>query len=134
MYLLYSTECVDGMYGDDCMSRCGQCKDGLTCDKSNGECREGCQGNFMKPLCQGCTECPATSVYSNQVVPVVATLGTLLVIAVIALLTSIIYIRRLKIQLDASQKKPEDNYLSLDERTKDPVVENTYEYIDNTTE
>ncbi|XP_046551936.1 uncharacterized protein LOC124261639 [Haliotis rubra] len=126
----FCKECVDGMYGDDCMSRCGQCKDALTCDKSSGECPKGCQGNFMKPLCQGC---PATSGYSNQVVPVVATLGTLLVLSLITLLTAIIYIRRLKMQLDVSQKKPEDNYLSLDERTKDPVVENTYEHIDDAT-
>ncbi|XP_046551925.1 multiple epidermal growth factor-like domains protein 11 isoform X2 [Haliotis rubra] len=125
----FCKDCVDGMYGDDCTSRCGQCKDGLNCDKSSGECPEGCQGNFIKPLCQGC---PATSGYSNQVVPVAATLGTLLVLSLIALLTSIVYNRRLKIQLDASQKKPGDNYLSLDENTKDPVVESTYEQIDNT--
>ncbi|XP_046566125.1 uncharacterized protein LOC124274792 [Haliotis rubra] len=116
------------MYGDDCMSRCGQCKDGLACDRSSGECPGGCQGNFMKPLCQGCA-----AGCSNQVVQVAATLGTLLVLSLVALLTAIIYIRRLKIQLDASQKKPEDNYISLDEKTRDPVVESTYEHIDNTT-
>ncbi|XP_071083835.1 uncharacterized protein [Haliotis cracherodii] len=111
-------ECVDGMYGDDCMSRCGQCKDSLTCDKSSGECPEGL--------------CPATPGCLSREAPVVATLGTLLVLAVIALLTSIFYIRRLKCQPDALQKKPEDNYISLDEKTKDPVMENTYEHIDST--
>ncbi|XP_071083833.1 multiple epidermal growth factor-like domains protein 10 [Haliotis cracherodii] len=123
-------ECVDGMYGDDCMSRCGQCKDALICDKSSGECPEGCQGHFVKPLCQ---VCPATPGCLSREAPVVATLGTLLVLAVIALLASIFYIRRLKCQLDALQKKPEDNYISLDEKTKDPVMENTYEHIDSTT-
>ncbi|XP_046583126.1 multiple epidermal growth factor-like domains protein 10 [Haliotis rubra] len=124
----FCKECVDGMYGDDCMSRCGQCKDDLTCNKSSGECPEGCQGNLVKPLCQ---DCPAASGRSNWEVPVAATLGSLVVLAVIALLTSIIYITRMKKQLAALQKKPENDYMSLDETTRDPVVESIYENTDN---
>ncbi len=37
------------------MSRCGQCKDGLACDKISGKCPGGCQVNFFEPLCQGKT-------------------------------------------------------------------------------
>ncbi|XP_046556654.1 uncharacterized protein LOC124265854 [Haliotis rubra] len=116
--------CVDGMYGVDCM-----CKDPLTCDdESSGECPEGCQSNFMKPQCP---ECPAAPGRSNWELPVTATLGANLVFALIALLTAIIYNRRLKKQLTAVQKKPENDYVSLDEMIRDPVVEIIYENTRN---
>ncbi|XP_046566122.1 protein draper-like [Haliotis rubra] len=122
--------CDDGRYGSGCTSGCGHCKSGTVCDRTNGICGSGCDGGYSGARCE---QCPATSGHSNQVVPVAATLGTLLILALIALLTAIIYIRRLKNQLGVLQKKPEDNYISLDERTKDPVVENTYEQINNST-
>ncbi|XP_046551941.1 multiple epidermal growth factor-like domains protein 10 [Haliotis rubra] len=128
--ILVISVCEDGRHGSGCTSACGHCKSGTICDKSNGTCGSGCNGGYSGARCE---QCPATSGYSNQVVPVAATLGTLLVLALIALLTSIIYIRRLKNQLGVLQKKQEDNYISLDERTNDPVVENTYEQINNST-
>lgn len=49
----YFPECVKGMYGGDCTSRCGQCANSQACDKSSGECAGGCQANYMEPLCKG---------------------------------------------------------------------------------
>ncbi|XP_046574038.1 scavenger receptor class F member 1-like [Haliotis rubra] len=154
--------CVDGMYGVDCMCKdpltfddesSGECPQGCQSDfmkpqcpecpecpaapgrpptfdnESSGECPEGCQSNFMKPQCP---ECPAAPGRSNWELPVTATLGANLVFALIALLTAIIYNRRLKKQLVALQKKSENDYMSLDEATRDPVVEIIYENTDNT--
>lgn len=46
-------ECVSGFYNSNCTAKCGQCLEGVTCDKESGKCATGCKPNFHPPLCQG---------------------------------------------------------------------------------
>ena len=45
--------CEDGFYNKTCSAVCGKCVNNEPCDKETGECRNGCQLHFKRPLCQG---------------------------------------------------------------------------------
>ena len=46
------TDCDDGQYGDDCLLKCGRCVGGVPCNKSTGQCPNGCPPGLLPPLCQ----------------------------------------------------------------------------------
>ncbi|XP_025106229.1 platelet endothelial aggregation receptor 1-like isoform X2 [Pomacea canaliculata] len=46
------TACPNGFYGN-CTMKCGNCKDGVPCDKVIGSCSQ-CNGNYQLPLCTVC--------------------------------------------------------------------------------
>ncbi|XP_033737460.1 receptor-type tyrosine-protein phosphatase epsilon-like [Pecten maximus] len=47
-----SKECEDGEYGDNCRNTCGHCSSGqLTCDHSNGTCKDGCEPGYKIDKC-----------------------------------------------------------------------------------
>lgn len=43
--------CEDGKYGVGCVMSCGQCSDGLPCNKSSGVCETGCQSGWEGRYC-----------------------------------------------------------------------------------
>ena len=49
--ILSSTECDDGKYGTGCVMTCGQCADGLQCNKSTGVCETGCKPGWEGRFC-----------------------------------------------------------------------------------
>lgn len=49
--VFFSAACPNGFYGN-CTMKCGNCKDGVPCDKVIGSCSQ-CNGNYQLPLCTG---------------------------------------------------------------------------------
>lgn len=49
------SDCKQGFYNSttNCFSRCGHCKDNVTCEKESGYCSNGCGPYFKDPYCQG---------------------------------------------------------------------------------
>jgi hypothetical protein len=47
------TECVVGFYGENCTQKCGHCMDVNGCDKTTGECRNGCRPYWAGSKCDG---------------------------------------------------------------------------------
>lgn len=45
-------ECTDGFYSSSCTEVCGQCINGLSCNKDTGHCKT-CSNNFIHPFCKG---------------------------------------------------------------------------------
>lgn len=42
---------MDGYFGVNCFAKCGNCKDGELCNKTDGNCTSGCQPGWLPPLC-----------------------------------------------------------------------------------
>lgn len=53
--------CINGFYGTTCSNPCGNCKDGVPCDKTTGNCPQ-CRGNYQLPLCIGRSICDVVNV------------------------------------------------------------------------
>ena len=47
----YITECEFGLYGTNCKSDCGKCKNGSACDRDHGTCYDGCQTWWTDTKC-----------------------------------------------------------------------------------
>nr|XP_022306529.1 scavenger receptor class F member 2-like [Crassostrea virginica] len=47
---------MDGFYGVDCKTPCGNCLHMEACDKHNGTCHHGCINHFEMPLCSECQD------------------------------------------------------------------------------
>ena len=55
MYLqfFFSKECLEGNYGPNCADMCSNyCGVPQKCDSQTGECKDGCQIGWKKPLCK----------------------------------------------------------------------------------
>ena len=50
--LFLSTDCPDGTYGLNCTDTCGQCRDSVPCNKTDGFCPSGCQLWWTGDRCQ----------------------------------------------------------------------------------
>ena len=51
--IFFFTVCMDGYYGDNCETPCGNCLNMEVCDKQNGTCYHGCMNHFKEPKCDG---------------------------------------------------------------------------------
>lgn len=47
----FFVECRRGVYGELCSMSCGNCKDGVHCNASNGACPGECENGFELPTC-----------------------------------------------------------------------------------
>lgn len=51
-YTVSVTECDDGTYGFDCVNNCsGHCLNNSSCEKHNGQCKNGCNPGYTNLLC-----------------------------------------------------------------------------------
>lgn len=51
-YSVSVTECYDGTYGFDCVNNCsGHCLNNSSCEKHNGQCKNGCNPVYTNLLC-----------------------------------------------------------------------------------
>lgn len=48
---LFSVECTNNTYGQDCRQACGSCIKLEQCDVVNGSCSNGCDAGFMGDKC-----------------------------------------------------------------------------------
>ena len=48
---LFSVECTNNMYGQDCRQSCGNCTKGESCNHVNGSCPNGCDEGVMGETC-----------------------------------------------------------------------------------
>ena len=52
MKLLISSECLGGLYGNNCNGTCNSnCVNPGQCDRVSGECNGGCQPGWRNPKC-----------------------------------------------------------------------------------
>lgn len=50
---LFYIACADGFYGYECVNNCsGNCKNGMYCNKENGQCDLGCIPGFTNIFCE----------------------------------------------------------------------------------
>lgn len=60
-------DCQMGMYGVNCVERCGNCKNNETCDIVNGTCPNGCAAGYNGTVCKDGKLLWATiKIYSTQ--------------------------------------------------------------------
>lgn len=47
-------ECQPGFYGNNCLSVCGKCRNGMPCNSLDGSCpvSSGCEMGWTGPTCQ----------------------------------------------------------------------------------
>lgn len=45
-------DCQMGMYGVNCVEKCGNCKNNETCDIVNGTCPNGCAAGYNGTVCK----------------------------------------------------------------------------------
>lgn len=50
---LLSSVCSEYIYGTDCNTPCGHCKDKDVCDNTTGHCPNGCQNQWTGDRCEG---------------------------------------------------------------------------------
>ena len=51
--IFFFTVCMNGYFGDNCETPCGNCSNMDSCDKQNGTCYHGCMNHFKEPRCDG---------------------------------------------------------------------------------
>lgn len=47
-------DCTGSMFGDGCLSQCGQCAVNLQCHHINGTCLNGCKPGYNLQFCNEC--------------------------------------------------------------------------------
>lgn len=52
IFFYFFVECTEYTYGTNCTSKCGHCKDGVTCNFVDGSCPDGCQLGWNGDYCQ----------------------------------------------------------------------------------
>lgn len=51
---LPTSDCSEGTYGRDCVSLCGKCRNGASCDPVSAECPGECDDGYLGNKCQDC--------------------------------------------------------------------------------
>lgn len=47
-------DCTDGLFGDMCQNKCGQCSNLSQCHHIDGTCLGGCQPGYISEFCNQC--------------------------------------------------------------------------------
>ena len=57
-YVYSFKACPAETFGRNCVSRCGNCFQGVACRNTNGQCEDGCEPGYKEPTCKiGASNC-----------------------------------------------------------------------------